>query len=280
MTENNKIIAGVVGDPISQSLSPKLHGFWLRKYDIDGDYKAFHITEENLPDFLATLKDNGISGVNLTAPHKEQALKLVDIVDDVAGKVGAVNTIYFDNDKMIGSNTDGIGFLTHLKQSTQQWESGNGPVVILGSGGAARSVLYSLLDDGVPEIRLTNRTKERALNLANEISDDRITVYDWDQRDEILNGAALLVNVTTLGMVGKYPLEINIEKLPTSATVYDIVYVPLETELLKNARARGNECVDGLGMLLHQAVPGFEKWFGVKPEVNQALNQHILDHMK
>lgn len=280
MTENNKIIAGVVGDPISHSLSPKLHGFWLNKYGVDGEYKAFHVSADDLPAFLASLKENGINGVNLTVPHKEQALKLVDIIDDSAKKIGAVNTVYFENDKMIGANTDGVGYLTHLKQSSNNWKAGNGPAVILGAGGAARAVLVSLLDDGVPEVRLTNRTRSRAEDLAKEFDDVRIKVIDWEKRDDALEGAALLTNVTTLGMTGQRPLEINLEKLPTNATVYDIVYAPLETELLKNARARGNECVDGLGMLLHQAVPGFEKWFGVKPEVDQALNQHVLDHMK
>ncbi|MCC3861826.1 shikimate dehydrogenase [Pseudemcibacter aquimaris] len=280
MTENNKLIAGVVGDPISHSLSPKLHGFWLNKYGINGEYKAFHVTADELPNFLLNLSENGISGVNLTVPHKEQALGLVDIVDESAKKIGAVNTVYFKDGKMIGANTDGIGYLMHLKQSSNQWKAGNGPAVILGAGGAARAVLVSLLDDGVPEIRITNRTKSRAEALAAEIGDDRIKVIDWEDRDFALKGAALLTNVTTLGMTGQRPLEISLENLPTSATVYDIVYAPLETELLKSAKERGNETVDGLGMLLHQAVPGFEAWFGKKPIVDEALNNHLLEALK
>lgn len=276
MTNKEKIIAGVIGDPISHSLSPCLHGYWLSKYNINGEYKAFHVTSAELPSFIKSLNEKSIAGINVTVPHKEDVLKLVDKVDEKARKIGAVNTIYFEKGKMIGSNTDGIGFLTHLKQTTKRWKAENGPVVIIGAGGAARAVLVSLLDDGVPEVRLTNRTKERAENLKKEIDYKRIHIIDWEAREDALDGAALVVNVTTLGMTRQRPLELSLDNLPKSASVYDIVYSPLETELLKNARNRGNETIDGLGMLLHQAAPGFKKWFGVDPNVDQGLRDHIL----
>lgn len=276
MTNKEKIIAGVIGDPISHSLSPRLHGHWLSKYNINGEYKAFHVTAEELPSFIKSLSENGVAGINVTVPHKEDVLKLVDKVDEKARKIGAVNTVYFEKGKMIGSNTDGIGFLTHLKQTTKNWKAENGPAVIIGAGGAARAALVSLLDDGVTEIRLTNRTKERAENVVKEIGDKRIRIIDWDAREDALDGAALVVNVTTLGMAGQRPLELSLDNLPKSASVYDIVYSPLETEFLKNARYRGNETIDGLGMLLHQAAPGFQKWFGVYPEVDKDLKDHIL----
>lgn len=280
MIDKNKIIAGVIGDPISHSLSPRLHGYWLQKYNLNGEYKAFHVTARALPSFLKSLQEDGIAGASVTVPHKEAALRLVDEIDEKAKKIGAINTIYFENNKMVGSNTDGIGFLTHLKQTTSSWKAENGAAVVIGAGGAARAVLVSLLDDGVPEIRLTNRTAARAINLATEIGDSRIKVCDWNDRDHSLENAALLVNVTTLGMAGQKPLELSLDKLSSRASVYDIVYTPLETDLLKNARARGNETIDGLGMLLHQATPGFHKWFGVKPAVDQGLKDYMLKALK
>ena len=280
MIDKNKIIAGVIGDPISHSLSPRLHGYWLQKYNLNGEYKAFHVTARALPSFLKSLQEDGIAGASVTVPHKEAALRLVDEIDEKAKKIGAINTIYFENNKMVGSNTDGIGFLTHLKQTTSSWKAENGAAVVIGAGGAARAVLVSLLDVGVPEIRLTNRTAARAINLATEIGDSRIKVCDWNDRDHSLENAALLVNVTTLGMAGQKPLELSLDKLSSRASVYDIVYTPLETDLLKNARARGNETIDGLGMLLHQATPGFHKWFGVKPAVDQGLKDYMLKALK
>ena len=276
MTKKIKIIAGVIGDPISHSLSPRLHAYWLDKYNINGEYKAYHVSPAELPVFIKSLRDNGISGVNITLPHKEEALKLVDEIDEKAKKIGAVNTIYFEKNKIIGSNTDGIGFLAHLKQTSKIWKAENGPAVLIGAGGASRAVLASLLADGVPEIRLINRTKERAERLANDISDDRICILDWDDRADALKNAALLVNVTTLGMTGQRPLELSLENLPVNACVYDILYSPLETDLLKKARIRGNETIDGLGMLLHQAAPGFSKWFGTDPVVDKGLNEFML----
>ncbi len=276
MTNEKKIYAGVIGDPISHSLSPKLHGYWIEKYAIDGDYSAFHVTADQLPCFVASLKENNISGINLTVPHKEQAFELVDRVEPIAEEIGAINTIYFEEDgSLVGTNTDGYGFLKHLVQSAN-WSCDKKIATILGAGGASRAVLASLLEEGIAEIRLTNRTASRAHDLAGELNDKRINIVPWETREAALKGTDLLVNVTTLGMTGQRPLELSLENLPTTAVVYDIVYTPLETELLKNARARGNKTVDGLGMLLHQAVPGFEKWFGQKPEVDDGLRAHLL----
>jgi len=277
VSEKEIKIAGVVGDPISHSLSPKLHGYWLKKYGIKGDYTAFHVAANELADFIDRLKKNNIKGVNITVPHKENVLKLVDKVDDVAAKIGAVNTVYFDDDgNLLGTNTDGYGFLTHLKQSVKGWHSNKGPTVIIGAGGAARAVLMSLLDDGAPEIRITNRTLSRAQALATEVGDKRIKVIPWEEREKALKDAQLLVNVTTLGMTGQPALDLTLDQLPKQAVVYDIVYNPLETDLLKKAKERGNVTVDGLGMLLHQAVPGFQAWFGIRPEVDDGLKHYLL----
>lgn len=281
MSDKNKVYAGVVGDPVSHSLSPHLHGYWIDKYNINGEYSAFHVPVQELPEFLATMKQKGLCGVNLTVPHKELALGLVDIVEPVAVKIGAVNTVYYnENGKLVGTNTDGFGFLTHLKQSIPEWASKNNIAVILGAGGAARAVLVSLLEDGIKEIRVCNRTLSRALSLADDLNDDRVSVVEWEEYEKALSEASLLVNVTTLGMTGQRSLDITLDVLPTEAVVYDIVYNPIETELLKQARSRGNQVVDGLGMLLHQAAPGFEKWFGRFPEIDNALAEFLLGKLK
>lgn len=275
----NNIIktAGVAGDPISHSLSPRLHGYWLKKYQINGEYKAFHVQADELHGFLKGLNQNNISGLNLTVPHKEKAMSFVDKVDDIAQKIGAVNTVYFDGqNNMIGTNTDGYGFLKHLKSSAPKWNSKQGAALIIGAGGAARAVIVSLLDDGVPEVKICNRTLARAENLKNEINDHRIKTIKWEDRSKSLSNISLLVNVTTLGMKGQAELELSLDHLPLSAVVYDIVYNPIETKLLKAARLKGNVTVDGLGMLLHQAAPGFKAWFGIEPEIDDELSAYML----
>lgn len=281
MSEGRTKIAGVAGNPISHSLSPRLHGYWLKKYSIDGDYAAFHVATNELADFIARLRINKIEGINLTVPHKEHAMSLVDELDGAAKKIGAVNTVYFNEaGKLVGSNTDGYGFLKHLIAEAPDWSAKAGPAIILGAGGAARAAIVSLLSEKTPEIRLVNRTLERAEKLALEMDDNRINVIPWTEREAALKDAALLVNVTTLGMTGQPKLDLDLDNLPVNAVVYDIVYNPLETELLKRASARGNVTVDGLGMLLHQAVPGFKAWFGVEPEVDEDLRNHLIEALK
>ncbi|PCJ32457.1 MAG: shikimate dehydrogenase [Alphaproteobacteria bacterium] len=282
MKKDSKIKAGVVGWPISHSLSPRLHGYWLDKYDIPGEYLPYAVKPEALGEFLKSLAKKQITGLNLTVPHKEIVRPFLDEIDEVAQRIGAVNVITVQKDgRLFGRNTDGIGFLTNLKTSVPTWSSSgssNGAVaVIIGAGGAARAAIVSLLDDGISEIRLINRTRDRAEKLAEIYNDPRITVCDWQDRSKYISGAALLVNTTSLGMKGQPPLDIDLSELPLTAVVYDIVYNPLETPLLKQAKLRGNPYVDGLGMLLYQAAPAFQGWFGRAPEVDQNLRHYILE---
>ena len=279
--QNNEhmIKAGVVGWPIGHSLSPRLHGYWLKKYGLEGDYQPYAIKPEDLGGFLKTMPENKITGLNLTVPHKEIIFPFLDEVDNTAQKIGAVNMVTYKKGRLYGTNTDGYGFLTNLKENAQGWSADVGPAVILGAGGAAKAAIVSLLDDGIPEIRLINRTKERAEKLALLYDDRRIVVCDWAQRSEILNDVALVVNTTTLGMTGQPALDMDISGLPKTAFVYDIVYNPLETNLLKQAKEQGNKTVDGLGMLLYQAVPAFHAWFGKKPTVDKGLREHLLQGM-
>jgi shikimate dehydrogenase len=270
-------LAGVFGWPVAHSRSPRLHGYWLAKHGIDGAYLPFAVRPENLAAALKALPLLGLGGVNLTLPHKEAALALVDRTTAEATRIGAVNTIVVGEDgRLEGSNTDGYGFLAHLRASAPQWRAEREPVVLLGAGGAARAIAVALLDAGVPELRLVNRSLGRAVELAGALLDPRIRPVSWHERAAALAGASLLVNSTSLGMSGQPALDLDLEPLPRTAIVYDIVYVPLETPLLGAARARGNVCVDGLGMLLHQARPGFAAWFGTTPEVTPALRDFVL----
>jgi len=269
-------LAGVIGWPVAHSRSPRLHGFWLQRYGIDGAYLPFAVKPENLPAALAALPLLGLRGVNVTLPHKEAALGLCARVSEAARRIGAVNTIVVGEDGALeGSNTDAFGFLEHLKASQPSFQPESGPAVLLGAGGAARAIAVALLDAGVPELRLTNRTGARGAALAATLG-PRVRLVDWADREAALAGAALLVNSTTLGMTGQASLDLDLAQLPRQAVVYDIVYVPLETPLLAAARARGHATVDGLGMLLHQARPGFAAWFGHEPEVDAALRDFVL----
>jgi len=269
-----------MGWPVDHSLSPKVHGFWLREYGIEGEYIRIPVAPEDFPAKLRALQVDGFAGCNVTVPHKEAALAGVDEVDPQALRIGAVNTIKVREDgSLYGFNTDGFGFLENLSQGCAGFDARRGPAVVLGAGGAARAVVVSMLDAGAPEVRLINRTRERAEHLALELKNlglKNITVGDWDERDNLLSEAALLVNTTTLGMQGQRPLDLNLDALPLDALVNDIVYVPLDTDLLRRAKARGNSAVDGLGMLLHQARPGFEAWFGRLPDVSEALRSSVL----
>mgnify|MGYP001480650496 FL=1 len=281
MTENGKTIqAGVIGWPVSHSLSPRLHGFWLKELGIDGTYSALAVAPDGLENSLRSLPERGFAGVNLTLPHKEAAATIVDTMDSVASRIGAVNTIVVGADgNLAGSNTDGYGFIENLKSCAPEWTADNKSAVILGAGGAARAIIAALLDAGLKELRLVNRTLSRAESLKDDIG-GAIIVVPWADRTKALEGAGLLVNTTTLGMTDEEPLEIDLSPLPAKAVVTDIVYAPLTTPLLKDAAGRGNLTVDGLGMLLHQARPGFDQWFGAEPVVTDALRAHVLEGLE
>ncbi|MHA1599886.1 MAG: shikimate dehydrogenase [Alphaproteobacteria bacterium] len=272
-------IAGVMGWPVAHSLSPRLHGFWLRQYGIDGAYVPLPVCPETFSSAIRALAGTGFRGVNVTAPHKQAALDACDEVDAVARRIGAVNTVVFTDGRLRGSNSDAFGFLENLREGAstgeQAWQPTAGPAVILGAGGAARAVVVALTDSGVPEVRICNRSDDRAQTLCREIGGPLVQI-PWADRGAVLADAAVLVNATSLGMVGQAPLDIDLARLPETAVVTDLVYVPLETPLLAAARARGNRAVDGLGMLLHQARPGFAAWFDVSPEVTPELREFVL----
>lgn len=268
-------LAGVLGWPVGHSRSPRLHGYWLEHHGIDGAYLPLPVRPERFKPAVRALLDLGFRGANVTVPHKEAAGSLCDSVTARARAIGAVNTLVFEDGRILGDNTDGVGFLRNLRAGAPDWRPADGPAVVLGAGGAARAVLVALRDAGVPEIRLANRTRATAEALAAELG-ERLRPLDWAARETALEGARLLVNTTSLGMAGQPPLELSLERLPPTAAVTDLVYAPLTTPLLAAAAARGNRTVDGLGMLLHQAVPGFAAWFGVEPEVTPALRDFVL----
>lgn len=272
-------LAGIMGWPVAHSRSPALHGFWLQEHRIDGAYVPLAVAPERLEQALRALPALGFRGCNLTIPHKQAALKVMDRVDPFARRIGAMNTVIVAPDGSLeGSNTDVFGFRENLREQAPGWQASAGPAVVLGAGGAARAVVAALSAAGVAEIRLVNRTRDRAAVLAHELSvpETHVTVHPWEHRSEVLAGAVLLVNTTSLGMENESPLEIDVAPLPKTAVVVDIVYVPLETELLAVARRRGNPVVDGLGMLLHQGRPGFAAWFGVAPQVTIGLRRAML----
>ncbi len=272
-------LAGVMGWPISHSQSPRLHGFWLAQYGIQGAYVPLAVSPENLEQALRALPLLGFAGTNVTVPHKEEALAAVDVVDPIAERIGAVNTIFVnDNGSLTGTNTDAFGFMENLKSGAPEWNASAGPCVVLGAGGAARAVVAALVDAGVPEVRLVNRTRSRAETVAEAIGGP-ISVHGWAEASDLLDGSTLVVNTTTLGMQGQPPMTLDLDALPTDGIVTDIVYTPLITPLLDKAQSRSFKTVDGLGMLLHQAVPGFAGWFGQQPEVTDELRAFILSQM-
>jgi len=268
-------LAGIMGWPVAHSRSPRLHGYWLEKHQVDGAYLPLPVRPEAFGRALAALADLGFRGVNVTVPHKEAALEACHEIDPVARRIGAVNTIVMTEGRIHGSNSDGFGFLENLRQGAPDWRAGQGPAVVLGAGGAARAVVAALIESGAPEIRLLNRTLARAEALAGHLGGS-IALWDWERRGEALAETALLVNTTSLGMSGQDSLDIDLGALPPSALVTDLVYAPLDTPLLVSARERGNPVVDGLGMLLHQARPGFAAWFGIQPEVTDDLRRFVL----
>jgi shikimate dehydrogenase len=264
-------LAGVLGWPVSHSRSPRLHGFWLRRHGIDGAYLPLPVAPEDFTTALRGLMALGFRGANVTIPHKEAAFALCDEVDETARRMGAANTLIFREGRILGSNTDGFGFLESLYEQAPGWAATDGPAVLLGAGGAARALAVALLDAGCPRLSIVNRSTGRAEALAESLGDSRVSVA----AAPLLEGAALLVNSTSLGMAGQPPLEIDLSPLPAHAVVADAVYVPLETQLLAAARARGLRVVDGLGMLLHQARPGFSAWFGAEPVVDAELRAFV-----
>jgi shikimate dehydrogenase len=272
-------LAGIVGWPVAHSRSPTLHGFWLGETGVDGAYLPLPVRPQHIEQALRALPILGFRGCNLTIPHKQTALAVVDRVEPLARRIGAVNTIVIGPDGMLeGRNTDAFGFFESLHDAIPIWEAAAGPAAILGAGGAARAVVTALSDAGVTEIRLVNRTLAHAEAIASDLAtpDTSITIYSWEEVGAALRHAGLLVNATSLGMAGEPPLTLDLAPLPPSSPVVDIVYVPLETDLLAAARRRGHPVVDGLGMLLHQGRPGFEAWFGTPVKVTRELRAAIL----
>ena len=269
-------LAGVIGAPVGHSLSPRLHGHWLARYGLPGHYVPLEVAQSDLAEVLRLLPRMGFVGMNVTIPHKESVLKRADIVTDRASLIGAANTLIFRKDgKLHADNTDGYGFLANLRQEAPHWHAPAGPAAVLGAGGAARAVVAALLEVGVPEIRIANRTRARTEALRGEFG-ARIAVYDWVEAGSMLEDAMTVVNTTALGMVGKPELRVPLDALRPEATVCDIVYTPLRTGFLEAAAQLGCTTVDGLGMLLHQAAPGFERWFGQRPDVDAAARAAVL----
>ncbi len=269
-------LAGVIGNPIAHSKSPVLHGHWLKTYDIAGHYVPLEVEADALGDVLKAMPKMGFVGCNVTIPHKERVMQFVDQITDRATLIGAVNTLIFLNDgSILGDNTDGYGFIENLRQGAPEWDASAGPAVVLGAGGAARAVVASLLDAGAPEILLTNRTRVRADKLREDFG-ARVKVVEWVQAGNILEEGATLVNTTSLGMAGKSELRVPMDGLRKETVVTDLVYTPLTTNFLRTANEIGCITVDGLGMLLHQAVPGFERWFGRRPVVDVETRRVVL----
>jgi len=273
---NTAPVVAVLGYPIHHSKSPKMHGYWLDQTGVSGYYVPLEIHPDNFEAALKNMPKLGFSGANVTIPHKERALEIADSVSERARRIGAANTLYFDVDgKIHADNTDGYGFITNLKNGAPEWSAKAGPALVLGAGGAARAILDALITGESPKIYLTNRTRERARDLANEFG-DTVEVLDWIDKNTVLSDVKTLINTTSLGMNGEGDLGLDFSQFTSGMTVTDIVYTPLETDLLKYAKKRGCTCVDGLGMLIYQGVPGFRKWFGAIPKVTDELRELLL----
>ena len=270
---------GLIGFPTSHSLSPRIHGYWIAEHKLDASYKLFTTPPARLRQTMLHMRKKSASGINITIPHKQNVMEYLDAVDPLAKRIGAVNTVVNKNGKFTGINTDAYGFITHLRESLTGKPDGDiknhiKNVVILGAGGATRAIIVGLKDAGAEHITLTNRTEKTARKMASEFQLEHLP---WEVREELVSDATLLINTTSLGMQGHDPLTLSLEALPKHAVVADIVYAPLETELLKTARERGHPTVDGLGMLLYQAQLAFKEWFGILPAVTPALRAHVLE---
>jgi len=265
------LLAGVMGWPIMHSRSPLMHNYWFRQHELAGTYVPLAIQPEGLAAALRALNPLGFAGCNLTIPHKQQALTIVDEVDTVAKRIGAISCVMVRSDgSLAGTNNDWFGFIHNLKQELPGWRADAGPVAVLGAGGGSRAVCYGLMQEGAKEIRLINRTLARARGLADEFGGP-IKALPWEQRHDALEGAALVVNATSQGMVGQPALDLRLDKLSKSALAADIIYIPLETPFLAAARQRGNRTVNGLGMLLHQGRPAWKLWYGIETVVTAEL---------
>jgi len=271
--------ACVIGWPIEHSRSPLIHQTWLKQYGIDGSYERHAVEPDNVQEFLNSMRSSGLAGCNVTVPHKEKAFEFADVKDAAARAVGAANTLWVEGDKICATNTDTYGFIAYLNHKVPNWSSARNVVSVLGAGGASRAIIYGLLEAGQKPIRLINRTLQRASQVQAHFGSD-VEVVAWQDRNQAVATSSLIINTTSLGMNGQGTLDIDLESLSETAIVCDIVYTPLETELLRRAKARGLKTVDGLGMLLHQAVPGFETWFGVRPEVTDALYQIVAEDVR
>jgi shikimate dehydrogenase len=268
-------IAGLLGWPVAHSRSPVIHNHWLAHHGIPGRYVLFAVPPEKLEAAVRGMGALGLRGCNVTTPHKQAIFPLLDRVDDLARRIGAVNTVVVENDgTLTGFNNDGNGFIQSLRDADPAWRPDSGPIMVLGAGGAARAVVASLAAQGATEIRVANRTLDKAKEIADAVG-PVVKVLTWDQREDALDGVAILANATSLGMAAKPPLDISLDCLPRNALVGDLIYIPPETPLLAAARARGNITVNGLGLLLNQARPAFNAWFGVMPEITPALRQAI-----
>lgn len=276
MTHPDKfLMAGVMGWPVMHSRSPLMHNYWMEQQGLAGTYVFLEIKPGELGPALKALHPLGFSGCNLTIPHKLDAMTIVDEVDDVAKKIGAISCVVVREDgSLFGTNNDWLGFLGNLKQSQPNWRADAGPIAVIGAGGGGRAVCYALLQEGVKELRLVNRTRAKAEAIAEEFGGP-ITVLPWEERHDALDGVATAVNVTSQGMVGEAALDIRLDKLAKSALAADIIYTPLETPFLAAARERGNRTVNGLGMLLHQGPPAWKLWFGVEPTVTAELREKM-----
>nr|TFG55349.1 MAG: shikimate dehydrogenase [Hyphomicrobiales bacterium] len=280
MNATKTMRAGVVGWPIGQSLSPAMHGYWISEYGLNAEYLPLAVSPEEFPAAILSLAAKGYRGVNVTIPHKEAAYKLSATLDEDARVTGAVNLLIFEDQKthgkkIHGRNTDVLGFSSALKEALGDEAARRGPCVVLGAGGAARAIIVALVRSGAEEIRILNRTRARATATAASLGSSQLKIFDWGDWHAAFADAGLLVNTTSLGMTGKNKLDISLDALPVTAGVSDIVYNPLQTELLGAALARGQRTMDGLGMLMHQAVPAFEAWFGVRPIVSAALRANL-----
>ena len=275
MSDSPFVLAGVMGWPVAHTRSPAIHNHWIAQHGLKGAYVQLPVQPDRLETAIRGLAALGFAGCNVTVPHKVSAMQFMDELHPTARRVAAINTIVVQPDgRLLGMNNDGAGYIQSLRDADATWRGDAGPALVLGAGGAARAIVVALLDEGVPELRITNRTLERAQELAKDFG-DRVTVVPWAERNDAMAGVSLLVNTTTLGMHGQAPLDVALDALPQTAMVSDAIYIPLETPLLTQARLRGHRTVNGLGMLLNQARPAFQSWFGVLPEITPELRAAV-----